>query len=39
MIGLYSNRIGCFGSIVLSIVATVLLALVVRASERFLPET
>ena len=31
MIGLYSNRIGCLGSLVISIVATVLVALVLRA--------
>ena len=31
MIGLYSNRLGCFGSIVVSIVATVLLAVVLRS--------
>ncbi len=30
MIGLYSNRLGCGGSIVVSIVATVLLAVVLR---------
>jgi hypothetical protein len=31
MIGLYSNRIGCLGSLVISIVATVLMALLLRA--------
>jgi len=31
MIGLYSNKLGCFGSIVASIAATILLALLVRA--------
>ena len=30
MIGLYSNRLGCWGSIVVSIVATLLLAVVLR---------
>jgi len=31
MIGLYSNRLGCLGSIVVSLLATVLLALLLRA--------
>ena len=31
MIGLYSNRIGCLGSLVISIVATVLVGLLLRA--------
>jgi hypothetical protein len=31
MIGVYSNRVGCAGSIVVSIVATVLLALLLRS--------
>lgn len=30
MIGLYSNRLGCLGSIVVSVVATLLLALLLR---------
>ena len=30
MIGLYSNRLGCFGSIVVSVLATLLLALLLR---------
>jgi hypothetical protein len=30
MIGLYSNRLGCFGSIVFSVLATLLLALLLR---------
>jgi hypothetical protein len=31
MIGLYSNRLGCAGSIAVSIVATLLLALILRS--------
>jgi hypothetical protein len=31
MIGLYSNRLGCGGSIVVSILATVLLAVLLRS--------
>jgi len=31
MIGLYSNRLGCVGSIVVSILATVVLALLLRS--------
>ena len=30
MIGLYSSRLGCFGSIVVSLLATLLLALLLR---------
>jgi hypothetical protein len=30
MIGLYSNRFGCLGSIVVSVLATLLLALLLR---------
>ena len=30
MIGLYSNRLGCLGSIVVSVLATLLLALLLR---------
>ena len=30
MIGLYSNRLGCLGSIVVSLVATLLVALLLR---------
>ena len=30
MFGIYSNRLGCLGSIVVSILATLLLALVLR---------
>jgi hypothetical protein len=31
MIGVYSNRLGCLGSVVVSIVATLLLAVVLRS--------
>ena len=31
MIGFYSNRLGCLGSIVVSVLATVLIALLLRA--------
>lgn len=31
MIGMYSNRLGCLGSIVVSILATLVLALLLRA--------
>jgi hypothetical protein len=31
MIGLYSNRLGCFGSIVVSILATLILAFLLRS--------
>jgi hypothetical protein len=31
MIGLYSNRLGCFGSLVVSLLATLLLALLLRS--------
>jgi hypothetical protein len=31
MIGLYSNRLGCLGSIVVSVLATLLLALMLSA--------
>lgn len=31
MIGLYSNRLGCVGSIVVSILATVVLAFLLRS--------
>ena len=30
MIGLYANRLGCFGSIVVSVLATLLLTLLLR---------
>jgi hypothetical protein len=30
MIGLYSNRLGCLGSIVVSVLATLLLAVLLR---------
>jgi hypothetical protein len=31
MIGLYSNRLGCLGSVIVSMVATLLLAVVLRS--------
>jgi hypothetical protein len=31
MIGLYSNRLGCVGSVVVSLVASLLLAVVLRS--------